>query len=399
MVQKTRRADREEMLKVIYEDRRSKGYKSGFEDFKSLLKYEKRLEQDKVLRGSLSPSASISDLRSKSPLTPKEQRRHSTTELHETELDDDYLKRLFQKAKKSLDGPPPTRPFIPTLEQLQRSRKAEGDAIDQSLRPKKAPLPPRLPPEDEAYVDAILTKRGTISKSGREQVADKDISRLRPHQWLNDEIINFYGQLILSRSKSQKENSASIPADRHINGLVNGIKGKGKAEAAGRELLDVHYFSTFFWPKLTGDGYDKGRLAKWTKKFDLFSKDVILIPVNHNNAHWTAAAINFRKKRIQSYDSMGTARPEVHKALRKYLDDEHRNKKKKPFDFTGWVDWIDEKTPQQENGYDCGVFTCQFLQALSRGEEHDFGFTQVDMPYLRRRMIWEIANAKLRDNP
>lgn len=55
---------------------------------------------------------------------------------------------------------------------------------------------------------------------------------------------------------------------------------------------------------------------------------------------------------------MGTARPEVHKvvvvplivdsisplpkALRKYLDDEHQHKKKKPFDFTGWVDWIDE---------------------------------------------------------
>lgn len=58
-----------------------------------------------------------------------------------------------------------------------------------------------------------------------------------------------------------------------------------------------------------------------------------------------------------------------------------------------------QKTPQQENGYDCGVFACQFLQALSRGEEDDFGFTQVDMPYLRRRMIWEIGNAKLRDDP
>jgi sentrin-specific protease 1 len=30
------------------------------------------------------------------------------------------------------------------------------------------------------------------------------------------------------------------------------------------------------------------------------------------------------------------------KALRKYLDDEHRNKKKKPFDFTGWEDRVDE---------------------------------------------------------
>ena len=75
-------------------------------------------------------------------------------------------------------------------------------------------------------------------------------------------------------------------------------------------------------------------------QIDIFSKDVILIPINHSNAHWTAAAINFRKKRIESYDSMGMARSEVFKLLRQYLDDEHRNKKKKPFDFTGWEDYI-----------------------------------------------------------
>lgn len=103
-------------------------------------------------------------------------------------------------------------------------------------------------------------------------------------------------------------------------------------------------------------------------QFDLFSKDVILIPVNHNNSHWTGAAINFRKKRIESYDSMNMDRSQVFKLLRGYLDAEHRNKKKKPFDFAGWVDWTLDDTPQQENGYDCGVFTCQFLETLARGE-------------------------------
>jgi sentrin-specific protease 1 len=100
--------------------------------------------------------------------------------------------------------------------------------------------------------------------------------------------------------------------------------------------------------------------------------------------------------------------------LRYYLDAEHKNKKKKPFDFDGWVDYTLEvrldgsdhvalkltpfatqDTPQQENGFDCGVFTCQFLESLSRGEE-SFNFTQGNMPYLRRRMIWEIGHARLR---
>jgi sentrin-specific protease 1 len=55
-----------------------------------------------------------------------------------------------------------------------------------------------------------------------------------------------------------------------------------------------------------------------------------------------------------------------------------------------------QDVPQQENGYDCGMFTCCFLEALSRGEE-TFNFSQKDMPYLRRRFIWEIGNASLRD--
>jgi len=83
-------------------------------------------------------------------------------------------------------------------------------------------------------------------------------------------------------------------------------------------------------------------------------------------------------------------------ALREYLDAEHRAKKNnRPFDFTGWADYHMEDVPQQENGYDCGVFTCHFLEAASRGQEV-FAFTQKDMPYLRRRMIWELGNAKLR---
>lgn len=161
-------------------------------------------------------------------------------------------------------------------------------------------------------MDILLSKRGVVSKCLREQVTDQDLRRLNPHQWLNDEIINFYGQLILARSEESKENPG-------FN---------------GRKPLNVHYFSTFFWSKLEKDGYEKGRLAKWTKKvsaglfihslgspqfliliiqIDLFQKDIALIPVNHNNSHWTAAAINFRRKRIESYDSMGTERKHVYK--------------------------------------------------------------------------------------
>ncbi|KAI0359160.1 cysteine proteinase [Trametes cingulata] len=362
-------------LKALYHIKRSAGFHSDFESFRSLLSYQARLEQlDKT--GALSPSPSLVDLRARA--RQEKERRHSFPD----HVDPDFLQRAIRKAQEALKGPKPPRPFVPTLDQLRLTRQAKDEEIEERLRPKRKPLPTSLPPEDEAEVDALFQKRGVISKCAREQVSHEDISRLRPCQWLNDEIINFYGQLILTRAEESKENPGA-----------NGTAGSGR-----KKPLNAHYFSTFFWSKLKGQGYQKARLSKWTKKIDIFSKDVILIPVNHNNAHWTAAAINFRKKRIESYDSMGMERGQVFKLLRQYLDEEHRDKKKKPFDFTGWQDYILPDTPQQENGYDCGVFTCQFLEALSRGEE-DFPFSQANMPYLRRKMVWEIGHAKLRDEP
>ena len=39
----------------------------------------------------------------------------------------------------------------------------------------------------------------------------------------------------------------------------------------------------------------------------MFSKDLVLIPVNISGMHWTAAAINLRAKRFEYYDSMAGA--------------------------------------------------------------------------------------------
>jgi sentrin-specific protease 1 len=99
------------------------------------------------------------------------------------------------------------------------------------------------------------------------------------------------------------------------------------------------------------------RLMSKRFQIDIFSLDLLLIPVNHSNEHWTAAAINFRKKRFESYDSLeGTHglvfqvcsaesfffhahRSITLKVMRTYVDAEHRDKKGKPFDFTDWVNW------------------------------------------------------------
>ncbi|KAF4572677.1 Smt3-specific protease [Pleurotus pulmonarius] len=365
-VQEERIADRLEMEKELYSYERRNGYQSSLSDFKGLLSYRAALEKVQF-REALSPSASLTDLRELAPSSNRN-RRYSFAD-----ADGVFLQRALDKARATFNSPKPPKPFIPTWEQMQLRNRTRDQEIEDRLRPKRAPLPTQLPPADDAKVTGILQKRGAVFKFAREQVSSEDIARLRPCQWLNDEIINFYGSMILARSESSKENPG------------------GKAS----KPLKVHYFSTFFWPKVL-DGYDKSRLAKWTKKFDIFDKDVVLLAVNHGNTHWTSAAINFRQKRIEAYDSMNGDQTYVLKHLRAYVDAEHRNKKKKPFDFTGWEDYSPKDIPQQENAYDCGVFTCTILEYLSRGEEV-FNFTQKHMPYIRRKMILEIATSQLRD--
>ncbi|KAJ8487808.1 hypothetical protein ONZ45_g14193 [Pleurotus djamor] len=361
-VQEERKASRLEMETELYGYERQRGYQSSLDDFRGLLSYRAGLERLQP-RDILSPSSSLTDLRELSnPLSRN--RRYSFAD-----ADGMFLQRALEKARATFNGPKPAKPFIPSYEQLQLRNRHVDEAIENRLRPKRPPVPLQLPPADDAKVNEILSKRGVVSKFERSQVSSDDLARLRPAQWLNDEIINFYGALLTSRSEGGgKEN----------------VKG-----GSGAKKIKAHYFNTFFWPKIL-EGYEKSRLAKWTKKASfLFA---------FGNAHWTSAAINFRKKRIEAYDSLGSDQTSVMNALRGYVDAEHRNKKKKPFDFTGWENYSPSDTPQQENAFDCGVFTCTILEYISRGEEK-FDFGQKHMPYFRRRMILEIGTAQLRDQP
>ena len=47
-------------------------------------------------------------------------------------------------------------------------------------------------------------------------------------------------------------------------------------------------------------------------------------------------------------------------------------------------------TPQQNNGVDCGVFTCYFANYISAGKA--LAFSAHDIPLFRRRMTLDILN-------
>ena len=91
---------------------------------------------------------------------------------------------------------------------------------------------------------------------------------------MNDEVINFYIELILKRAVSNPE--------KHFK---------------------IHIFNTFFYPLLEKKGYSGVSNITKKAKIDIFSFDIVIIPVHLQN-HWALTVINIQKCWLGYYDSM-----------------------------------------------------------------------------------------------
>ncbi|XP_028565628.2 sentrin-specific protease 1 isoform X1 [Podarcis muralis] len=223
---------------------------------------------------------------------------------------------------------------------------------------------PEITEEMEREIKSVLRSGNqdeVLSEAFRLTITRKDIQTLNHLNWLNDEIINFYMNMLMERSKQ-------------------------------RGFPTVHAFNTFFFTKLKTAGYQA--VKRWTKKVDVFSVDILLVPI-HLGVHWCLAVIDFRKKSITYFDSMGGTNTEACKILLQYLKQESLDKKRKEFDTNGWVQQSkrSQEIPQQMNGSDCGMFACKYADCITK--DKPINFTQQHMPYFRKRMVWEILHRKL----
>ncbi|XP_066600299.1 sentrin-specific protease 1-like [Prorops nasuta] len=193
----------------------------------------------------------------------------------------------------------------------------------------------------------------------RLRVTRKDMNTLAGLNWLNDEVINFYMNLLIERG------------------------GKDKYPR-------VHAMNTFFYTKLITGGHSS--LKRWTKKNDIFAQDLVVVPV-HLGMHWCMSVIDFRNKTIRYFDSMGSPNAKCLLALKQYLQDESLDKKKKPYDTSDWTLENAKDIPRQMNASDCGVFSCMFAEYICANKK--LTFTQDNMPYFRKKMVYEILKSKL----
>ncbi|XP_041738632.1 sentrin-specific protease 3 [Coregonus clupeaformis] len=181
-----------------------------------------------------------------------------------------------------------------------------------------------------------------------------DLSTLYGQNWLNDQVMNMYGDLVMD----------SVPEK-------------------------VHFFNSFFYDKLRTKGYDG--VKRWTKNVDIFKKDLLLIPI-HLEVHWSLVSVDIPRRAITYFDSQRTLNRRCPKHIAKYLQAEAVKKEQRDF-LPGWKGYFKMNVGRQNNDSDCGAFVLQYCKTLALGQPFSFG--QQDMPKLRRLMYKELCHCKL----
>ncbi|XP_071010939.1 sentrin-specific protease 5 [Oncorhynchus clarkii lewisi] len=184
----------------------------------------------------------------------------------------------------------------------------------------------------------------------------EDLSTLDDQNWVNDQVINMYGELIMDATQNK-----------------------------------VHFFNSFFHRQLVAKGYEG--VKRWTKKVDLFSKRLLLIPI-HLEIHWSLITVDIANHHIHYYDSQGIVFKYTMENILTYILAEAEEKKQAAYQ-KGWKTIINKGIPQQKNDSDCGVFILEYCKCLALKEP--LQFTQEDMPKVRKRIYKELCDCKLND--
>lgn len=217
-------------------------------------------------------------------------------------------------------------------------------------------------------------------------ITTADLIRLKDTEYLNDNIMDFYVELLKTR---ESETAASRPG-----------------------YTRNHFFNTHFMtmllnsknPDLSMRGkYEYKQVRRWTigrtQRVDLFACHQIFVPICINDVHWTLAVIDMEKKTIRYYDSLGDDGQTYLDALQTYVADEWRDKKSST--LPAWMnDWRlirgSRATPQQDDHTnDCGVFVLCSADLLAQGLPLSFDQQDLIETRFRARIAYSILHKQL----
>ncbi|KAL7954666.1 hypothetical protein V8C34DRAFT_293747 [Trichoderma compactum] len=258
-------------------------------------------------------------------------------------------------------------------EKLAKERLLRDQALQKlKERTAKGPRQPMVAPLSDDWIEKISN---TIELSETDVVATTcQGTPLRRHDfatvvaaktWLNDEIVN----------------GALAELEKQIN-LVAGIT---DYKQQGRKCLVMN---SFFWPRVKEAGGKKTqsilRRMGVTPK-NLLLMDTILIPVCQDY-HWTLVVVQPKQRKVMHLDSFNrrSSHPDLALAwMSDYLGDLYHAK---PWQV------VVMKTPQQTNGYDCGVHVITNGVCLALGLDPLQSYNVGEMALQRLRIAGMLLN-------
>lgn len=305
-----------------------------------------------------------SDTSSESYEAPSESYRRAALALARQEgvhrLSDQQMTEVEAKALANKPKPLPSLSFDMPMEVTA----APLDLVAARL----APLSPLELATTEKILNGPASEEVVIIKFNT-HMTRRDLCTLSDNTWLNDEVINFYMEMLKVRDE---ELCNAYPSRRHNR-----------------------FMTSFFMTKLLGEGYNYANVRRWTKKFDVFAADKVFFPINVSNAHWVLAVVWVQQRKVCFYDSMAGSGERWLAALMRWIVDESKDKRGEAIDEAVWsvVKCVRSTTPQQRNGVDCGAFATMFADFLS--EDLELSFSQTHMPMLRRKIAASIIRGRL----
>lgn len=164
------------------------------------------------------------------------------------------------------------------LEQLRDLNKLEQD---EKIKLRKQSITKEEKKKVKTSLDDLVKDKVIIQKY-KIYMTVKLFNCLKPFTWLNDDVINFYLELLNERNKILME----INPDYRMS---------------------TCYFNSFFIEKLSNEKqkkYKYDNVKRWTKNNNIKNYDQIYIPVNCPfRIHWVAIVLYLKQKTIVWYDS------------------------------------------------------------------------------------------------
>ncbi|GAB7331005.1 hypothetical protein MBLNU13_g02509t1 [Cladosporium sp. NU13] len=184
--------------------------------------------------------------------------------------------------------------------------------------------------------------------------------------WLDDDAVNAWFNSIVEAKKRQTN---YVKSDTNPPPFAN--------------------LQTAWYDKQKKDGV--ASLKRWMKRAGVGGANILkcerlFLPINMGS-HWTLLIINGTHKTIEYLDSLGGDGTRFFKLARDLLQAELGNK----YDATKWKDSKRDRSSKQDNGSDCGVFTC--FNGLAAAK--DLAYKEVTakkMPAARRMLAGVLIN-------